>query len=206
MSKKILVVDDEPKIRQAVKLVLECEGFEVATAKDWQECASKLREEKPDLVLLDILMPEVPGTSILSSITKSHPKTKVVMLSVIQSDFYKQFCRDMGAVDFITKPFENDDLVRRVKKSISLREVSIDITYEKRAEPGDDLSQKTDGLEHKPEEIRRIQMRTISIIKKQLGTENQPSPMVEEYKELIDLVRKDKKSKHQIAKIHRKNN
>lgn len=116
MPKKILVMDDEPHICKAVKLVLEGEGFEVGIAQTWPECTAKLKKEKPDVILLDILMPKIAGTSALRSITKSYPQTKVMMLSVVSSNYYKKLCKELGAVDYITKPFNNKDLVRKVKK------------------------------------------------------------------------------------------
>lgn len=64
MSKKIMVVDDEPDTVDLVKLVLETEGFEVITAYSGSECLMKLDEEKPDAVLLDIMMPEMDGWEV----------------------------------------------------------------------------------------------------------------------------------------------
>jgi len=118
MSKKILVLDDDPHIRKAVKLLLEAEGFKVGTAGDWQECLEKLDKDKPDLILLDILMPTIVGISALRLLRKSLPQVKVIMLSVLGSKIYKQLSSELGAVDFITKPFDNQDLVRRVKLAL----------------------------------------------------------------------------------------
>jgi DNA-binding response OmpR family regulator len=117
MSKKVLVVDDEPHIREAIKFVLESEGFDVELAGDPNECYKKLEEENPDLVLLDIVMP-TSGIDLLKNIKNSHPTTKVAMLTVVGSKFFRDQCEEMGAVDFITKPFKNEDLVQRVKCAI----------------------------------------------------------------------------------------
>jgi DNA-binding response OmpR family regulator len=116
VSKKILVVDDEPHICEAAKLVLEREGFEVGVAHNSQDCVAKLKKETPDLILLDILMPGVSGTSAIKSLMSYLPRTKIIMFSVISTDYYKRLCKKLGAVDYITKPFDNEDLVRRVKK------------------------------------------------------------------------------------------
>ena len=118
MPKKILVLDDDPHIRKAVKVLLEGEGFEVGTAQDWQECLDKLEKERPDLILLDILMPTIVGISALRLIKESHPQTKVIMLSVLSTKIYKQLSIELGAADFITKPFDNKDLVQRVKQVV----------------------------------------------------------------------------------------
>jgi DNA-binding response OmpR family regulator len=116
MPKKILIVDDEPHMCEAVKLLLESEGFEVVTAHNVQECMERIRKGTPDLILLDILLPGVSGTSAIRSLMDSLSGTKIIMFSVISTDYFKKLCRELGAVDYITKPFDNEDLVRRVKK------------------------------------------------------------------------------------------
>jgi len=205
MAKKILVVDDEPNIRRVVKLVLESGGFDVDTAQDSQECMSKLKEKDPDLVLLDILMPKVPGTSVLQSIMKTRPGTKVIMLSVIQSDFHKQLCKEMGAIGYITKPFNNDDLVQAVKNSISVKKVSMNITYSRPAEHGEGSIQlkkrpnQMRDVRMGPDDIRTVQINAISIIKKQLGMDNTPA-IVGEYRTILEPLRKSKSAVHHRVK------
>lgn len=117
-KKKILVVDDDPSICKAVRLIFEKEGFDVLETQTLTECLKILKNEKPDVVLLDILMPKMIGTWALKSIKESFPKAKVIMLTVIGTDFHKQMSKKLGAADYITKPFDNEDLVRRVKKAI----------------------------------------------------------------------------------------
>jgi len=118
MLKKVLIVDDAPHTCKAVKLLLESEGFEVEIANNVQECTAKLKKETPDLILLDILMPGVSGTSALRSLINSLAGIKIIMFSVISTDYYKKLCEELGAADYITKPFDNEDLVRRVKKAL----------------------------------------------------------------------------------------
>jgi DNA-binding response OmpR family regulator len=118
MPKKILVVDDEPHTCEAVRLLLESEGFKVEIANTVQECAAKVKKETPDLVLLDILLPGVSGTSAIRSLMNSLSGIKIIMFSVISTDYFKKLCKELGAVDYITKPFDNEDLVRRVKKAL----------------------------------------------------------------------------------------
>ncbi|MEM4187674.1 MAG: response regulator [Candidatus Hadarchaeum sp.] len=120
MPKKILILDDDANIRRAVKLLLEGEGLKVTAAQDWQECLAKLEKEKQDLILLDILMPTVVGLTVLRMIKETHPGTKVIMFSVLGSKIYQQLTRELGAVDFITKPFDNRDLVNRVKQALGI--------------------------------------------------------------------------------------
>jgi len=117
MSKKIMVVDDSPNIRKAIKLVLESEGFEVETARDGPECLKKLKQNCPDLILLDIIMPR-NGVHVLKDIMKLGLKSKVAMLTVVGRNSTVEECRRLGAEDFIAKPFDNRELVRRVKQLV----------------------------------------------------------------------------------------
>jgi DNA-binding response OmpR family regulator len=81
---------------------------------------AKVRKKTPDLILLDILLPGVSGTSAVRSLMDSLSGTKIIMFSVISTDYFKNLCKELGAVDYITKPFDNEDLVRRVKKALRI--------------------------------------------------------------------------------------
>lgn len=118
MAKRILVVDDEEDIRKAVKLLLVINGFEVDTAKSFEECMGILSRKKPDLILLDILMRKVVGVSELQAIRNVYPQAKIIIFSVIGNEQFKRKCQELGVVDYITKPFDNEDLVRRVREAV----------------------------------------------------------------------------------------
>ena len=118
MGKKILLVDDEEDIRKVVKLLLVINGFEVEAAQNLEECLDKLKRKKPDLILLDILMRKVVGLSALQSIRRVYPQAKIIIFSVIENEQFKRACKELGVVDYITKPFDNEDLVRRVKEAV----------------------------------------------------------------------------------------
>ena len=79
----------------------------------------RLKKKKPDLILLDILLPGESGIVMLRLIRKLHPDVKVMMFSVVSQKFFAKQAKELGAVDYITKPFDNEDLVRRVKKALS---------------------------------------------------------------------------------------
>ncbi len=117
MPKRILVIDDDSHLCKVIKLILTGEGFEVETAQTWRECVDKLKEN-PDLILLDILMPTISGIVALRSIKELNPKAKVMMVSVISQKSVVQLCKELGAVDFITKPFDNRNLIRRVRQAV----------------------------------------------------------------------------------------
>jgi len=117
MKKRIMIADDSRSIVKAVKKVLETEGFEVITAYSGEDCLTKLKKEKPDLILLDILM-SLSGVEVLKSIMKLNPKANVIMLTVMGEEPVIKECRRLGAKDFITKPFDNKELVQRVKQAL----------------------------------------------------------------------------------------
>jgi DNA-binding response OmpR family regulator len=121
MAKKILVVDDEPHMVELEKAILEMAKFEVITASDGNDALQKLEKGLPDLVLLDMMMPGMSGREVCERIRKN-PKTKklkVIFVTVARfSEVGKQVLEDMEVSDYITKPFENEDLVKRIKKVI----------------------------------------------------------------------------------------
>jgi two-component system response regulator VicR len=121
MNKKIMVVDDEPDTVDLVKLVLETEGFDVTTAYSGDECLKKLNEEKPDAVLLDIMMPDMDGWEVFKKIREKYKNLPVAMLTVRNQDIDKILgLHVLKADDYITKPFGRKELVERVKKMVEL--------------------------------------------------------------------------------------
>jgi two-component system response regulator VicR len=119
MSKKIMVVDDEPDTVDLIKLVLETEGFEVITAFSGKECLDKLSLEEPDAILLDIMMPEMDGWEVFKKIRQKHKNLPVAILTVRNQDIDKMLgLHVLKANDYITKPFGRKELVERVKKMV----------------------------------------------------------------------------------------
>jgi len=116
MAKKILVVDDEPDIRQTVKTVLEKNGFKVITAVNGDDGLVKWKKEKPDLILMDIMMPGTPVKDIIPQMKGA----RIAYISVVRtSEAEKEdLMASKNIVDFIQKPFDIDELVKRVKKLV----------------------------------------------------------------------------------------
>lgn len=116
MAKTIMFVDDEPDIRETVKVILEKNGFKVVTCVSADECLERLKEAKPDLILFDIMMPGTPVKEIIPKIKG----TKIAYLSVVRiSEAEKEdLMKSENIVDFIQKPFDINDLVERVKKIV----------------------------------------------------------------------------------------
>ncbi|MBN1941588.1 MAG: response regulator [Candidatus Diapherotrites archaeon] len=115
MPKTIMVVDDEPDVRNTVKTVLEKNGYKVVTAVNGDNCLEKLKTEKPDLILLDIMMPGTPVREIVPKIKG----TKIAYLSVVRTgEAEKEDLIKNNIVDFIQKPFDIKELLERVKKIV----------------------------------------------------------------------------------------
>lgn len=112
-TKIILVVDDEPDIRESVKVILEMNGYSVVMAVDGDDCLAKVTEYKPDLILLDIMM---PGT-LVKDVVEQIKDTKIAFMSVVRiSEVIKQgLYKQDNIVDFIQKPFDVGDLIRRIE-------------------------------------------------------------------------------------------
>lgn len=113
-----MVVDDSRFIVRAVKKLLKSENFNVVPVYDGEECLSILEKEKPDLILLDILM-HMDGINVLKTIMNSYSQAKVIMFTVMGQEKTIRECKKMGAVGYITKPFDNADLVRKVKNVLN---------------------------------------------------------------------------------------
>jgi len=114
---KILVVDDEPQIRRIMRETLTAEGYEVDDARNGLEGLEKLREFRPDLILLDINMPEMSGVEVCKNIRKDSA-VAIIMLTVRKSEGDKVAALDAGADDFVTKPFSTPELLARVRAAL----------------------------------------------------------------------------------------
>ena len=123
MPKKILLVDDEPEILEICSDYLKASAFEVVTAKDGTQGLAAARREKPDLIVLYWMMPEMDGQELCKSIRRES-NVPIIMLTARVEETDKLIGLELGADDYITKPFSPRELVARVK--VVLRRVSGD--------------------------------------------------------------------------------
>lgn len=114
MTKKLLVVDDKAEIRKLLKSYFTQEGFDVVTAADGQEALFVARQEKPDLVLLDLMMPEMNGYDFLRAFNRESD-TPVIILTAKLDESDKVLGLELGADDYVVKPFSPRELAARVR-------------------------------------------------------------------------------------------
>ena len=114
MKTKILLVDDDPNIRQLVNLYLVKEGFEVAMASRGDEALTQFRSVNPNLILLDIMLPGMDGWQVCREVRKAS-NVPIIMLTAKDETFDKVLGLELGADDYIVKPFDMKELVARIK-------------------------------------------------------------------------------------------
>jgi two-component system response regulator VicR len=124
MKRKILIVDDEKNIVDILKFNLNKEGFETIEAYDGKQALEMVERENPDLILLDIMLPEYDGFTVCKKIRQTM-NTPILMLTAREEEVDKVLGLELGADDYITKPFSPRELMARVKAN--LRRMSEDI-------------------------------------------------------------------------------
>lgn len=117
MPKTILIVDDVAEHRFTLKARLEFEGFAVMTAKDGEEALEKIPQTRPDLVLMDVMMPGLNGCQVCLKLRRD-PQTRdipVIMVTAKSQQNDKLLAEDVGANDYITKPFDMNALIEKIR-------------------------------------------------------------------------------------------
>ncbi|HHK1324589.1 TPA: response regulator YycF [Streptococcus pyogenes] len=131
----MLIVDDEKPISDIIKFNLTKEGYDIVTAFDGREAVTIFEEERPDLIILDLMLPELDGLEVAKEIRKtSH--VPIIMLSAKDSEFDKVIGLEIGADDYVTKPFSNRELLARVKAHLRRTETIETAVAEENASSG----------------------------------------------------------------------
>ncbi len=162
-EKKILVVDDEPRMVQFISMNLKLEGYSVSTASDGYQALEKVTREMPDLVVLDIMMPDMDGFETLKKI-REISAVPVIFLSVKGEPADRIKGLDLGADDYLVKPFEPLELVSRIKAV--LRRIEPDSTNNKSVIQVDedlkiDFNQRRVFVRGKEERLRPTEYRLL---------------------------------------------
>ena len=131
--KKILVVDDEKPISDIIKFNMAKEGYEVLTAFDGREALEVFAAENPDIIILDLMLPEIDGLEVARTIRKTS-NVPIIVLSAKDTEFDKVIGLEIGADDYVTKPFSNRELQARVKALLRRSEFAADPQLENEAD------------------------------------------------------------------------
>jgi DNA-binding response OmpR family regulator len=117
---EILIVEDHPTMREAMRLILEHEGFEIREATDAAQALSMAKERPPDLMFLDLNIPGASGTDVLTTL-KSDPQTQGVRVVVVtaEGEEIRDYVISLGADEYFTKPFSPTALLRTVEKVLA---------------------------------------------------------------------------------------
>jgi DNA-binding response OmpR family regulator len=119
---KILVIDDDHMVRYALSRILQRSGYDVVTASDGKRGMMLAREELPDVVITDIIMPEQEGIETIGLLRHQYPQIKIIAISGggrIRNVDFLEMARSLGADDVISKPFEADELLGRLRRVAS---------------------------------------------------------------------------------------
>ncbi|MGC9471470.1 MAG: response regulator [Bacteroidales bacterium] len=118
---KILVIDDSNTNVVLLDVVLQKEGYDVITASSAREALAYLEKDKPDLILLDILMPQTNGLELLEKIRQEPQMADlpVIMITAVGNDNYKEKAQELGAVDYFEKPIDVTQVIKKIKSVLS---------------------------------------------------------------------------------------
>lgn len=115
---KILVADDASFMRLMIRQILLRLGCDFVEAENGLQAVELYKENRPDLVIMDITMPEIDGLQALTEILKLDPQAKVIMCSAVAQEVMVKEALSLGAIDFVIKPFRPDELLKIVKKYV----------------------------------------------------------------------------------------
>jgi CheY-like chemotaxis protein len=120
---KILVADDDAATRQMLELLLQDEGYEVLLARNGMEVVQQVESQAPDLVLLDLMMPEMDGYEALNALRESGRlrSMPILVVSARSIPIYQEISKNLGAVEHIVKPFVPEELLVKVREALSSR-------------------------------------------------------------------------------------
>lgn len=120
-KQKVLVVDDDAFIRRPLEYILAEEGFQPLTAADGNECLRKIAEDRPDLIILDVMMPGRDGFDLCKTIKQdaAYADIPIILLSARGQEHDRDRGRCLGAHDFVSKPYSPSELLRRVREILS---------------------------------------------------------------------------------------
>jgi len=121
MPETVLVVEDDPSILRGLQMNLGLEGFRTICAHDGEEGLAMMRSHKPDLVLLDLMLPKLGGLDVIKRLRADDPDTPIIVLSAKDQEGDKVLALSLGADDYVTKPFSVVEVIARVRVALRRR-------------------------------------------------------------------------------------
>lgn len=122
----ILIVDDDPDVREAVKIVLETQPYQLTFASNGEECLEQVKKNTPDLIILDLLMPKKDGFEVIKELRgyQNYPRIPILVLTVVKKEaagrrYELETALHMDVDDYIEKPIQPDNLIDRVKEILA---------------------------------------------------------------------------------------
>ncbi len=135
---KILVVDDEKAVCYSFKKILNRHGYDVTTANNGVEAIEKAGSDEPDLIIMDISMPEMDGLETLEKLKSAHPSLTIIMMTAHSTSEKAITAMKHGAYDYLVKPFDNDDMLSLVQKAIIDKKITTPVTFKETEEDAGD--------------------------------------------------------------------
>lgn len=133
MAQKVLIVDDEQSIVTLLQYNLEQSGFEVVTALDGEDGINKIFSEQPDIVVLDLMLPKMDGVEVCKQVRSEKNQVPILMLTAKDDEFDKVLGLELGADDYMTKPFSPREVVARVKAILRRTKAAESESFKKNA-------------------------------------------------------------------------
>lgn len=159
MSKRVLLIEDDQTVRENTEELLMLSGYTVYTAKNGREGVEKAKHELPDIIVCDVMMPEMDGYDVLTNLAKNSSTIEIPFIFLSAKTDHKDIRKgmDLGADDYLTKPFEEEDLINAIESRIAKTE----ILKVKRASEKSEIKQNL-NIEHFKERLREFSTKQFS--------------------------------------------
>jgi DNA-binding response OmpR family regulator len=194
IKRKILVVDDEPDAVELIEFNLKNAGYDVVTAEDGTAALRKARATRPDLIVLDLMLPEIDGLEVCRTL-RTDPNTAripIIMLTAKAEEIDRVLGLELGANDYVTKPFSPRELVLRVKNLLKLSETPEVDRGKQRWDFGDllvDVPHHTVSVKGKPTDLTATEFKLLCLLIERRGRVQSREQLLKEvwgYDSLID--------------------
>jgi two-component system, OmpR family, alkaline phosphatase synthesis response regulator PhoP len=170
-KRTILVVDDEPGILELVRVYLEKEGWQVILARDGAQAIKRIEQDIPELVVLDVMLPEINGFDVCKRLRSQGNEVPIIMLTARDDDIDKILGLELGADDYLTKPFNPRELVARIKAILRRGEKLVDLN-QKLIKAGDlslDLARREVRFRDATIELRTQEFEVLKVLAEHPG-------------------------------------